>query len=138
MMPPARAYPWILLLYGGTACSDPAVLGDACEPDVTVETTGAAPPTLTWTPDCAVGIFRITTEPGDQLWSIASDPEPDHPPTNQIRSGVIYGTVPARSHQFGDLIPLNPGDTYRVILHVLDSRGGDAVVGTRLFSVPTE
>jgi len=139
MMPPASVYLWIMLLHGGAACRDPAtVLGDACEPDVTLAASASLPPTLTWAPDCAVGLLRVATEPGNHMWSIASEPESDLTPTNQIRSGVIYGTVPPKCRQLGDLVPLTPGDTYRVLLHVRDSQGKDALVGTRLFSVPSE
>jgi hypothetical protein len=97
-----------------------------------------APPALTWTPDCAVGSLAITTEPGDLLWSISSEPEPDLTPTNRIRSGVIYGTVPALARQSREPVPLVPGQRFRAILHVVDSHGADTLVGTGLFTVSAE
>ena len=69
---------------------------------------------------------------------IASESQPDLTPTNQIRSGVIYGIVPAESPQFREPVSLTPGQTYRVILHVIDSHGDDTLLGTGLFGVPTE
>ena len=80
----------------------------------------------------------MTTEAGNPLWSIVSDPEADFTPTNQIRSGVVYGIVPEQAHQFGELEPLSAGQAYRVFLHVVDSHGEDTLVGSGLFQVPAE
>jgi hypothetical protein len=128
-----------MMLCGAAGCSDPAtVVGDACAAEVTLMASPTLPPTLTWTPDCAVGTLSVTTEPGDLLWTIFSEPQPDLTPTNQIRSGVIYGIVPAESRQSREPVPLTPGQSYRVILHVIDSHGDDTLVGTDLFGVPTD
>ncbi len=127
------------LLLGSAGCGDPAtVIGDACGPETAVAATAALPPTITWTPDCAVGSLSVTTEAGDPLWSIVSDPEANLTPTNHIRSGVVYGVVSQQAHQFGELEPLSAGHEYRVFLRVVDSRGESTLVGSGLFQVPAE
>jgi hypothetical protein len=121
----ASLFVWPVLLCGTAGCNDAAtVLGDACEPEVSVAAGAAVPPTFTWAPDCAVASLEVTTEPGNLLWQINSDPETGLTPTNRIRSGVVYGTVPAMTHEVGDgALPLAPGQPYRVFLQVLDSQG---------------
>ena len=81
----------------------------------------------------------MTTEPGDLLWQISSESEPDVTPTNRIRSGVTYGTVPELAQESGDgAVPLSAGQAYRVILHVIDSQGHTTLVGQGLFEAPAE
>ena len=135
--------PWrllgVTLLVGAAGCGEPATVGgDACPADVAVAASTALVPTFIWMPDCAVGSLAVTTEPGDLVWSVASDPDVDLTPTNRLRSGVIYGTVPPDAHQFGELVPLAPGQSYRVLLRVVYSRGDNALVGTGAFEVPVE
>jgi hypothetical protein len=136
----ASLFCWPVLLYGAAGCRDAAsVLGDACEPEVSVAATAGLSPTLTWTPDCAVGSLMVTTEPGDLLWHISSEPEANFTPTNRIRSGVTYGTVPELARQTGDrAVPLSAGQTYRVVLHVIDSQGQTTLVGKGLFEASAE
>ena len=127
------------LLVGSTGCGDPATVGeDACAPETAVTATAALAPTFTWLPDCAVGSLAVTTEAGDPLWSITSDPEADLTPSNRIRSGVTYGIVPKDADQFGDLVPLTAGQAYQVLLRVTDSRGDVTLVGTGSFEVSVE
>jgi hypothetical protein len=135
--------PWRLfgfsILFGSTGCGEPATLsGDACVPETAVAASAAVAPALTWVPDCGVGSLSVTTEAGDLMWSISSDPEADRTPTNRIRSGVIYGVVPQEAHQFGELAPLSVGQAYRVFLRVVDSRGDITLVGSGMFQVPAE
>jgi len=60
------------------------------------------------------------------------------PPTNRIRSSVVYGVVPEQAHQFVELVPLAAGQAYQVLLRVVDSRGDNSLVGTGSFEVPAE
>jgi hypothetical protein len=127
------------LLFGCAGCREPATLsGDACGPETAIAADAGIPPTLTWVPDCAVGSLAVTTEAGNPMWQVNSDPEADHTPTNRIRSGVVYGVVPEQAHQFADLVPLASGQAYRVFLRVVDSRGDNTLVGTGMFEVPAE
>jgi hypothetical protein len=127
------------ILFGATGCREPATLsGDACGPATDLAASAALPPALTWVPDCAVGSLSVTTDAGDLMWSIHSEPEADLTPANRIRSGIIYGMVPEQAQQFGELVPLTAGQSYRVFLRVVDSRGDNTVVGTGMFEVPAE
>ena len=60
------------------------------------------------------------------------------PPEFRWTPGVVYGTVPTTAQQFGDLAPLEAGQTYRVALKVTDSEGEPTQVGEATFRVPGE
>jgi hypothetical protein len=127
------------ILLGSTGCREPATLSeDACGPETAVAASAALSPAFTWVPDCAVGSVSVTTDAGDPMWSIRSDPEADLTPANRIRSGVIYGVIPQQAQQFGELVPLAADQAYRVFLRVVDSRGDNTLVGTGTFEVPAE
>lgn len=136
-MVPRRSWP--IALVGVLGCSESATfLGNACEPSVAVVVAGTTPPAFTWAPDCAVGTLYITTDVGNAMWLISSDPEADLTPTNRIASGVVYGVVPAGAQQFGDLVALEAGQQYRVFLSVTDSHGDRTRVGAGTFGAPSE
>jgi hypothetical protein len=83
---------------GVLGCSEPATLiGNACQPGVTLTVSQTAPPEFAWTPSCDVGTLRVTTEVGNPMWQIGSEPQADFTPTNQIHSGVLYGVVPPKA-----------------------------------------
>jgi hypothetical protein len=115
-----------MALLGALGCSDAAtVIGNACEPEVALTVGATAPPEFTWVPACDVGTVYVTTEAGNPMWQIRSEVQADLTPTNQIRSGVVYSTVPAKAQHFLDPVPLEAGQTYRVVLFVTDSHGDD-------------
>jgi len=124
---------------GALGCGEPATLiGDACTPEVAFTVVATAPPEFRWTPACEVGTLYVITEFGNPMWQISSKPQADLTPTNHIQSGVVYGNVPMTAQQFGDLAPLEGGQTYRVALSVTDSEGERSQVGEATFTVPGE
>jgi hypothetical protein len=134
----ARLPVWCLSL-GALGCSDPATLsGDACEPGVALTVSATAQAEFRWAPDCDVGTLYVTTEAGNPMWQISSEPQADFTPTNEIQSGVMYGTLPTKTRALIEAVPLEPGQTYRVILFVTDSHGEQSGVGNTTFSAPAE
>jgi hypothetical protein len=120
-------------------CSEPATLiGNACEPEVAFTVAATTPPEFRWMPACDVGTLYVITEVGSPMWQISSKPAADLTPTNHIQSGVVYGAVPTTAQQFGDLAPLESGQTYRVALSVTDSEGVRTQVGQATFTAPSE
>jgi hypothetical protein len=129
----------LALLTAFLGCSDPPTfIGDACQSDIAITVSAATGPQFDWTPTCAVGILHVTTEAGDPMWSISSKPQADFTPTNRIQGGVMYGTVPPDAQQVVQVVPLVPGETYRVLLDVINSEGEITLVGKNTFSGPAE
>ena len=134
----ARRLLWCTTL-GALGCDEPAALvGNACKPEVAFTVVATSPPEFRWTPACDVGTLYVITEFGSPMWQIDSKPQADLTPTNHIQSGVVYGTVPTTAQQFGDLAPLETGQTYRVALSVTDSEGEPTQVGEATFRAPGE
>src|SRR5919199_2777434 len=83
---------------GLTACGEPATLvGNACHSEVTPTVSDSVPPEFRWTPECDIGTVFVTTEAGNPMWQISSQPRDEVTPTNEIHSGVIYGVLPPNS-----------------------------------------
>jgi hypothetical protein len=138
-MPQIARLPLWCMSLGALGCSDPATLiGNACEPGVALTVSVTAQPEFRWAPDCDVGTLYVTTEAGNPMWQIGSEPQAGFTPTNQIQSGVIYGTLPTKTQAFIEAVPLEPGQTYRVTLFVTDSHGEHTGVGNTTFSAPAE
>jgi hypothetical protein len=132
-----RAVALALVSVGLVGCSDPTLVGNACQPGVTATVNQTTPPTFDWTPVCDVGTVLVTTEAGDLVWQLNSDPLADGTPTNGIHGGVVYGVAPPNAHTFGDppAPGLVPGAVYAVYLNVIDSQGRDTNVGGTTFSI---
>jgi hypothetical protein len=131
-----RAALWSMSV-GLAACSEPATLvGNACRAEVTPTASQSAPPEFRWTPECDVGTIVVTSEAGNPIWQIGSDPLADFTPTNQIHSGVIYGVLPPHTQAFTEPSDLVPGQTYRLNLIVTNSQGEDMHVGAIAFTLP--
>jgi hypothetical protein len=96
------------------------------------------PSEFRWTPACDVGTIYVTTDAGEPMWQVSSEPQADFTPTNQIHSGVVYGVLPPQTQAAIEAKALMPGQRSRVNLIVTDSHGNDTPVGAVTFSLPTE
>jgi hypothetical protein len=124
---------------GVVGCSEPAALvGNACQAAVTPTVSETAPPEFRWAPACDVGTVVVTTEAGQPMWQISSEPQADFTPTNQIHSGVTYGVLPPGTQAFIEATGLVVGQTYRVNLSVTNSQGAATHVGATTFSLRAE
>ena len=119
-------------------CSDPALPTGACESGVALTVSATAQPEFRWVPECGVGALYVTTEAGNPMWQINSKPQPDFTPTNDIQSRVVYGTMPTKTQALIEAVPLEPGQTYRVILFVTDGQGEQTRGGNTTFLAPAE
>ena len=129
----------ITLGVGVLGCSEPATLiGNACEAGIAPTVSQTAPPEFQWTPACDIGTLLVTTEAGDPVWQVSSDPQADHTPTNRIHRGVIYGVLPPESYTSIEPKALVPGQTYRLNLIVTDSQGEETHVGAVIFTLPAQ
>jgi hypothetical protein len=124
-----------IVVLSALGCNDDATIaGDACEPNVSLSVSSTPVPEFTWQPDCGIGVLHVTAEGGGTVWQINSNPQSDFTPTNDIRSGVTYGTVPAGAQEFIPAAPLESGQVYQVYLNVSDSQGESIPVGTSTFT----
>jgi hypothetical protein len=124
---------------GVAGCSEPATpISNACRSDVAPTVVTTTPPEFRWTPECDSGTVFVTTEAGNPMWQIGSEPQADFTPTNQIHSGVIYGVLPPNTWVAIEPSDLVPGQAYRLNLIVINSEGEDTHVGTVIFTIPAE
>ncbi len=65
------------LSVGVPACSEPATLmGNPCQAGVMATVSQTTPPEFRWTPACDVGTIYVTTEAGEPMWQLSSEPQP--------------------------------------------------------------
>ena len=110
---------WLLLPFLLTGCSDLFGGSEPCTeplPPTSVIVSDGLRPTFTWSPDCRGSrmIFRqhvATTL--DFLWSVGS-------PSNQLESGIRYGSVPKGNNSPGAPPSLIAGQRYLVELWAED------------------
>lgn len=107
----------LLLASCGAGPTEPEMCPDEITAQVVIEPDAA--PEFRWSPDCPLGMVRVSTpDHGRILWSVSTR-QPG------IGSGVRYGVTPAGASTSGPAEPLVAGETYLLVLGTVI--GGDAV-----------
>ena len=105
-----------------TACTTAPT--PTCTALTAIHVSAGTSPTVTWSPDCAIGSIQVAKQfGGDVMWHAFGARNAQDIPSNTLRSGIRYGTLPAGATQLGPAQALSVDTSYSVLVEAYDPQG---------------